>query len=59
MLPSMATGMSTNESPIYVVDQDEGFESSDTRDGIHPNPTGQEKMAVKWFNQLVKMLPTP
>lgn len=40
MLPSMATGMSTNESPIYVVDQDEGFESSDTRDGIHPNPSG-------------------
>jgi acyl-CoA thioesterase I len=59
LLPAFATQKGTADSPIIVVDQDAGFISSDTRDGIHPNPSGQEKMAVKWFDALVKILPAP
>jgi|GEM_PF-1786047 len=59
LLPAFATQKGTADSPIIVVDQDAGFVSSDTRDGIHPNPSGQEKMAVKWFDALVKILPAP
>lgn len=57
MLPALAMQKGTAQSPIVVVDQDLNFVSADTRDGIHPNPMGQEKMATKWFSALVPFLP--
>ena len=40
---------STTASPIGVVDQNTGFDAvADTRDGVHPNDVGSQKMAAKW-----------
>jgi len=40
---------STAGSPIGVVDQNTGFDAvADTRDGVHPNDSGSQKMAAKW-----------
>lgn len=44
-----ASGKSTAASPIFVVDQFTGFDAdADTRDGVHPNDSGSQKMATKW-----------
>jgi lysophospholipase L1-like esterase len=40
-------------SPIVVVDQNTGFyASADTYDGIHPNASGEQKIAQKWFDAI-------
>jgi len=53
-IPAWATGKSTTASPIYVVDQNTGFDTvSDTGDGVHPNLAGSQKMADRWFDALV------
>ena len=41
-----ASTISTTTSPIYIVDQSATINTStDTVDGVHPNPTGAQKMA--------------
>lgn len=50
-----AQGMNTTESPIWVVDQYTGFNtSSDLRDGVHPNEAGDVKMANVWYPSVVR-----
>ncbi|KAI4913416.1 uncharacterized protein J4E92_009765 [Alternaria infectoria] len=50
-----AQGLNTTESPIWVVDQYAGFSgTADLRDGIHPNDSGDVKMANVWFPAVVK-----
>lgn len=52
-----AKGLSTSQSPIIVVDQYTGFDTTiDTYDGVHPNDSGCIKMADKWFEALEKVL---
>lgn len=63
-VPGWAAGLSTTQSPIVVVDQWTGFDAvADTGDGIHPNNTGFQKMANRWYPTLAHMLdgviPTP
>ncbi len=63
-IPGWASGMSTSQSPITVVDQWTGFNAdTDTRDGVHPNDAGEQKMADKWYPALAAVLggtvPTP
>ncbi|MFC7382709.1 cellulose binding domain-containing protein [Sphaerisporangium rhizosphaerae] len=63
-IPGWAQSKSTTQSPIVVVDQWTGFStSSDTGDGVHPNATGDQKMANKWYPPLAALLngatPTP
>jgi hypothetical protein len=36
------------------VDQYTGFSSSDLRDGIHPNDSGDTKMSNIWYPAVVK-----
>jgi lysophospholipase L1-like esterase len=37
-------------SPIVLVDHWDGFDADlDTHDGIHPNESGEQKMAAKWL----------
>ncbi|RYO75982.1 hypothetical protein DL763_010896 [Monosporascus cannonballus] len=49
-----AQGLNTTESPIWVVDQYTGFSgTSDLRDGVHPNNSGDEKMANVWYPAVV------
>ncbi|KAI4941208.1 hypothetical protein J4E91_010898 [Alternaria rosae] len=50
-----AQGLNTTESPIWVVDQYTGFSgTADLRDGIHPNDSGDVKMANVWFPAVVR-----
>lgn len=59
-ITAFAAMKSTAASPVVVVDQYSGFNaSSDTRDGVHPNNSGSQKMATRWYqalttNQLVR-----
>lgn len=57
---SWASELSTSESPIILVDQYTGFDTStDTYDGVHPNSSGSQKMCDKWYESLSTILPTP
>ena len=49
---------STPESPVILVNQAEDFDiDKDTiPDKVHPNKSGAEKMASKWFEALTKIL---
>ncbi|HVT06919.1 MAG TPA: SGNH/GDSL hydrolase family protein, partial [Polyangia bacterium] len=50
---SFAAGKTTAQSPVIVVDQYTGFDAStDTRDGVHPNTAGSQKMATRWYAAL-------
>jgi len=51
-IQDLAAAMNTSVSPIYIVDMDSGFDESDLIDGIHPNLTGAEKMAQRWYEAL-------
>ncbi|KAI5864016.1 carbohydrate esterase family 3 protein [Durotheca rogersii] len=49
-----AQGLNKTESPIWVVDQFTGFSgSSDLRDGVHPNDSGDNKMTNVWYPAIV------
>lgn len=52
-IPAWAAGLSTTASPITVVDQWTGFTpATDTYDGVHPNDTGNTKIAERWYPAL-------
>ena len=56
-IPEWAQRLSTDESPIVVVDQWTGFDTSiDTNDGVHPNESGNAKIAAKWLGVLTLLL---
>ncbi|MGV6817325.1 MAG: PKD domain-containing protein [Thiotrichales bacterium] len=53
-LDAFVASQTSIASPVVVVDQNEGyFADSDNFDGVHPNESGKEKMAQKWFDALV------
>ncbi len=59
-IPKLARSKSTVESPVIVVNQDDGFYANvDTYDGVHPNGSGEEKMANQWYKAIVKILKKP
>ena len=39
-----------------MVDQNTGMTSTDLRDGVHPNTSGDTKMAAKWYPALINAL---
>lgn len=52
MIPALVQEMNTAASPVVLVDQNTGFDpttGADTHDGIHPNRSGELKMAQIWF----------
>lgn len=52
-IPAWAAGKSTSASPITVVDVFTGFDTAaDTGDGVHPNDSGNVKLANSWFGPL-------
>jgi lysophospholipase L1-like esterase len=56
-IPGWAAGLTTAQSPIVVVDQWTGFSAAtDTGDGVHPNDTGFQKMADRWYPPLAQAL---
>jgi hypothetical protein len=57
-IPAWAAGLSTERSPIVVVDQWTGFDPAvDTYDGVHPDEDGNAKIAARWFAALDQVLP--
>lgn len=56
-LPAWAASLSTNASPIMIVDQWTAFStSSHTYDGVHPNSAGDQLIADNWFDALSNVL---
>ncbi len=56
-IPGWAAGLSTARSPIVVVDQWTGFDpATDAYDGVHPNDSGNVKIAANWFAALDRIL---
>jgi acyl-CoA thioesterase-1 len=56
-IPAWAEGLSTEASPITVVDQFTGFDTAtDTYDGVHPNDAGNRVMADHWYPALTDAL---
>ncbi|KAK3323997.1 SGNH hydrolase-type esterase domain-containing protein [Cercophora scortea] len=56
-IPAWAAGRNTTESPVVVVDCWTGFDTAkDTRDGVHPNDSGNQKLADAWFGPLVRAI---
>jgi hypothetical protein len=60
-LAKLAARQSTPDQPILLVNQAENFDpDKDTiQDKVHPNETGAEKMATRWFDALTKILEKP
>jgi lysophospholipase L1-like esterase len=60
LLPNLAAQKTTSNSPVVLVDQYTGFDANaDTFDGVHPDESGERKMADKWFAALQNVLPAP
>ncbi len=56
-IPALVAAKNTPESPVILVDQWTGFNVwTDTFDGVHPNASGEMKMAEKWYDALGGML---
>lgn len=56
-IPGWAATKTTARSPVVVVDQWTGFSTAtDTYDGVHPNASGDQKMADRWFPALTALL---
>jgi len=52
-IPAWAAGISTNASPVSVVDCWDGYSDAlDTVDGVHPNDAGNTILANDWFAPL-------
>ncbi|MCA9881473.1 MAG: DUF1593 domain-containing protein, partial [Anaerolineae bacterium] len=59
-IPALVSSKNTAQSPVILVDQNRGFSaSSDTFDAVHPNASGEEKMAYRWYGALLSVLPSP
>jgi len=62
MVEEMAKSLDTTESPVRTVHHYQGWQedpakpNSDTFDWAHPNPSGQQKMANKWWETLQPIL---
>lgn len=57
-IAQLARSLNSQASPVILVDQFNGFNVvQDTYDGLHPNESGEKKMAEQWFRGLQKALP--
>lgn len=56
-LDSWASGKTSSQSPVIIVDQWTGFNTdTDTYDGVHPNDSGDRKISDKWYAALSQIL---
>jgi lysophospholipase L1-like esterase len=57
LIAPWAARVSTVASPVTVVDQWAGFDVvADTKEGVHPNVAGSQKMADRWYAALAPLL---
>ncbi len=60
-LPARVAEWTTAQSPVVLVDQNTGFDPTigvDSYDGVHPNASGEEKMAQRWVDRLAQITDT-
>jgi lysophospholipase L1-like esterase len=56
-IPAWARSITTERSPVTVVDQWTGFDTAtDTYDGVHPTASGDNKIAARWYPALAALL---
>jgi hypothetical protein len=56
-IPDLVASKDSPDSPVRLVDQYTGFDATvDTYDGVHPDLSGENKMAQKWFDVLQPLL---
>lgn len=61
LIPDLVDSENTAHSPVFLVDQNTGFDATkgaDTYDGLHPNESGEAKIAQNWFDALKPYLDT-
>lgn len=58
-IANIVSSKTTGQSPITLVDQYTGFSTSNLWDGIHPNDTGDQQIASKWYSALQGILGSP
>lgn len=57
-IPGLVTRLNSESSPVILVDHYTGFDAEkDTYDGVHPNQSGEEKMAETWFQAIMAVIP--
>ncbi len=57
-IPGLVASKTTTASPIIHVDMRTDFSTTaDLIDGLHPNASGDAKLALRWFNGLMTLLP--
>lgn len=58
LIPGVAEEMTTEDSPVILVDMFDGFDVNElTYDGVHPNEKGEMEMAQRWFDAIMEALP--
>ncbi|KFZ17378.1 hypothetical protein V502_04620, partial [Pseudogymnoascus sp. VKM F-4520 (FW-2644)] len=55
-IPAWATSLSTPASPITIADTATGFTTGDLRDGVHPNASGDAKIAAALHPVLLSVI---
>ena len=59
-IPNLVNQKNTSTSRVILVDQAAGFDlSRDTFDGLHPNESGDRKIAARFFSALQPILSNP
>ena len=59
-IPVLAAQKDREDSPVIVVDQSSGFDlDNDTYDSIHPNSSGENKIADRWFASFNELFTEP
>jgi acyl-CoA thioesterase-1 len=58
-IPALVSSLDNSTSRVYVVDQNTGYDGTlDNIDAAHPNETGNQKIAQRWFDALSSILST-
>lgn len=55
-IPALVTERASAGKQILLVDQFEGFPTSELGDGVHPNQQGYERMATVWYEAISGLL---
>jgi len=57
LIPNIASQKNNANSRVVVADQFSGFSlATDSDDNLHPNDSGDQKMADRWYQQLAPLL---
>ena len=52
-IAALSKTLGTEKSPVILVDQFTGFDGrADLHDRVHPNASGEEKMAARWYDAI-------